>query len=153
RSIKYGMTCDHLRRIGVVLSDGTLSEFTSLSVQDWRRRAELPTFEGTLYGKVARLIPEISEEIERRYPAIPRRVSGYNFDRLVRGLGPGNGVHRAGLHELIAGSEGTLAIVTEADLNLVPRPRATSLLVPHFSSLAAAFDVLQSCLELQPSAV
>ena len=54
---------------------------------------------------------------------------------------------------LIVGSEGQLGIVTEAELNLVPRPRAVGLLIPQFNSLAAALDALAVCLELRPSAV
>ena len=57
------------------------------------------------------------------------------------------------MHQLIVGSEGTLAVVTEAELNLVPRPKARGLLVPQFATLAAAMDALAVCLELQPSAV
>ena len=54
---------------------------------------------------------------------------------------------------LIVGSEGTLAVVAEAELALVPRPKHRGLLVPQFASLGAALDALQACLELGPSAV
>src|SRR5262249_17459673 len=57
------------------------------------------------------------------------------------------------LKDLIVGSEGTLAVVTEAELNLVPRPRHRGLLVPQFATLAAAMDALAACLEFGPSAV
>ena len=46
------------------------------------------------------------------------------------------------LTPLLVGSEGTLAVVTEAELALVPRPKVRVLLVPHFTSLAAALDDL-----------
>jgi len=153
RSIVYGMTCDHLRRVAAVLSDGTKTEFAPLALSDWKRRAGLSSLEGTIYGRVASLVLELSEEIERRYPSISRRVSGYNLDRLSRSLSGGNGPARAGLQDLIAGSEATLAIVTEAELNLVPRPKAAGLVVPHFSSLQAALGAVPACLELRPSAV
>ena len=58
-----------------------------------------------------------------------------------------------GLHQLLVGSEGTLAVVTEAELGLVPKPKARGLLVPQFSSLAAAMDAVAACLEFKPSAV
>jgi len=59
----------------------------------------------------------------------------------------------AGLHTLVIGGEGTLAVVAEAELALIPRPRARGLLVPHFSSLGAALDSLADCLDAKPSAV
>ena len=93
------------------------------------------------------------------FPRILRRVSGYNLDAFVaRRLSESNGWPDdrdagLGLHQLVIGSEGTLAVVTEAELNLVPRPKARGLLVPHFASLAAAMDALAACLEFGPSAV
>jgi len=54
---------------------------------------------------------------------------------------------------LLVGSEGTLAVVAEAELALVPRPKHRGLLVPQFASLGAALDALRACLELGPSAV
>src|SRR5205823_9712945 len=60
---------------------------------------------------------------------------------------------RVGLHQLVIGSEGTLAVVTEAEVDLVPRPAVRGLLVPHFATLAAAMDALAACLEFAPSAV
>jgi Fe-S oxidoreductase len=44
-------------------------------------------------------------------------------------------------------------VVAEAELQLVPRPRAVGLLIPQFDSLTAALDALAVCLELRPSAV
>jgi Fe-S oxidoreductase len=43
--------------------------------------------------------------------------------------------------------------VTEAEVDLVPRPKARGLLVPQFDSLSAAMDALAACLEYQPSAI
>src|SRR5262249_32590115 len=63
------------------------------------------------------------------------------------------GLAEIGIHQLLVGSEGTLAFTTEAELNLLPRPKARGLLVPHFSSLVAAMDSLAVCLEAGPSAV
>jgi Fe-S oxidoreductase len=59
----------------------------------------------------------------------------------------------AGLHQLIVGSEGTLGVILEAELNLVPKPKVVGLLIPQFSSLAAAVDAVGICLDMQPSAV
>jgi Fe-S oxidoreductase len=57
------------------------------------------------------------------------------------------------LHELIVGSEGTLAVVTEAELGVIPRPPCRGLLVPQFATLAAAMDAVAACLEAGPTAV
>ena len=44
------------------------------------------------------------------------------------------------LNQLIIGSEGTLAIVAEAELKLIPKPEASRVIVSYFDSIDAAID-------------
>ncbi|HKI32459.1 MAG TPA: FAD-linked oxidase C-terminal domain-containing protein [Gemmataceae bacterium] len=161
RSIVYGKTIDHVRRLAVVLSDGSRADFGPLTPQEWDAKASQRTLEGEIYRGVRQTVRDNAEEIHKRFPRILRRVSGYNLDRFVgQAFQPdqeqgqaGKPDLRMGLHELVIGGEGTLAVVTEAELNLVPRPKARGLLVAHFASLAASMDALAPCLEFRPSAV
>jgi FAD/FMN-containing dehydrogenase/Fe-S oxidoreductase len=155
RSIVYGKTVDHVRRLGVVLADGTAAEFGPVSAVEWATKAATCSLEGTIYREVRQAIEQNAAEIRRRFPRILRRVSGYNLDILCDGLDAleFQPAARLGLHPLVVGSEGTLAIVTEAEVNLVPRPKFRGLLVPHFASRAAAMEALVPCLEAGPSAV
>lgn len=150
RSLVYGKTIDHVLRLQVLFADGRPADLGPLDRAGWEHAAARPGREGDLYRDVRQIVLENVPEIARRFPRIPRRVSGYNLDRLAVGLTGGGAV---GLHELVLGSEGTLAVVMEAELALVPKPRARGLLVPHFSSLAAAMDALQTCLDAGPTAV
>ena len=61
--------------------------------------------------------------------------------------------HGFNIAKLLAGSEGTLAVVTEAKLNVVPRPKMTALCVVHFDSVADAAEATPPILECHPSAV
>jgi FAD/FMN-containing dehydrogenase/Fe-S oxidoreductase len=144
-SIVHGKTIDHVRRLRVLLSDGKPYDLGPLSGADWRRQDER-TFLGSIHQRVQCIITDNADEIRRRFPRILRRVSGYNLDALTV---PGP----CGLHQLLVGSEGTLGVTLEAELNLVPKPKVVGLLIPQFSSLAAAMDALAICLEMQPSAV
>jgi FAD/FMN-containing dehydrogenase/Fe-S oxidoreductase len=149
RSIVYGKTIDHIRKVNVILSDGSPAEFGAVGAAEWDRRAEPHTVEGGIYREVRRVVNQNRDEIAARFPKILRRVSGYNLDALA---GPREG-SRPGLKDLIVGSEGTLAVLTEAELNLVARPKSRGLLVPQFATLTAALDALAACLEFRPSAV
>lgn len=171
RSIVYGKTIDHVRRLKVLLADGTQADWGPATDAEWERQSTARTLEGTIYRNVGRIVREHAVEIQRRFPRILRRVSGYNLDALchhVAGSGDPattrvsasrNGcrwfqpVPGRGLHQLVVGSEGTLAITLAAELQIIPRPRARGLLLPHFSSLSAAMDAVAACLEFQPSAV
>jgi FAD/FMN-containing dehydrogenase/Fe-S oxidoreductase len=151
RSVVYGKTIDHVRRLDVVLADGSQASFAPLAAADWDRRAEGRSLEAAIYREVRAVVRQERDEIRRRFPRILRRVSGYNLDALDAGLT--SNATPTGLHQLIVGSEGTLAVVTEAELALIPRPRARGLLVPQFATLGAALDTLDTCLEFGPSAV
>ncbi|MBL8799714.1 MAG: FAD-binding protein, partial [Planctomycetia bacterium] len=146
RSIVYGKTSDHVRRLGVVLADGSRADFGPISAHEWERRAQGKSLEAGIYRGVRQVVRTHDAEIQKRFPKILRRVSGYNLDYLAANP-------EAGLHSLIIGSEGTLGLIAEAELKLIPKPKYRGLLVPHFESLAAAMDALAVCLEFQPSAV
>jgi FAD/FMN-containing dehydrogenase/Fe-S oxidoreductase len=153
RSIVYGKTADHVRRLDVILADGSQTSFSSVSRSEWLRRAAQPTLEGRIYQAVSRTVTEQADEIGKRFPQIPRRVSGYNLDTLSRGFTAEGGDPALRMTDLLVGSEGTLAIVTEAELGLLPRPRQRGLLLAHFDSLASAMDCVAACLEYAPSAI
>src|SRR3989442_12446937 len=100
---------------------------------------------GELFSTVAAIVARNREEIERRFPKLLRRVSGYNLDALQR--------DPADLISLLVGSEGTLGIVTEATVGLVSQPRHAVLAVVHFADLFAALEAVPLILPLGPSAV
>jgi FAD/FMN-containing dehydrogenase/Fe-S oxidoreductase len=136
-SIVYGKTLDHVLELEVLLSDGTLTTLRALTPQGLEEKLSLPGLEGEVYRGALRIAQEQQEEIERRYPKILRRVSGYNLDQILSG--PVN------LARLAVGSEGTLLTVTKAKVSLVPRPKATALAVLHFHSL---FEAMEATVEL-----
>ncbi len=150
RSVLFGQTVDHVRALTAILADGSMPEFRKLSEVEREAKEELATTEGHVYREVGKIVRGNAEEIEKRTPKIVRKVSGYN----LAGLLPENAkTHANSLVPLLVGSEGTLAVVAGAELNLVVRPKQRGLLVPHFDSLGAALDALAICLEFRPSAV
>jgi len=156
RSIVYGKTGDHVRSLRMIGANGSPLEFADLSRSDYEKKIEHRNFEGDVYRSVDRIVRENADEIERRFPKILRRVSGYNLADLklgTRNSGLGTSSQLPSLLPLLVGSEGTLGVIAEAEISLVPRPRHRGLLVLQFESLAAALDTLQLCLELEPSAV
>jgi FAD/FMN-containing dehydrogenase/Fe-S oxidoreductase len=154
RSIVYGKTSDHVRRLRVVLIDGSEHDLTPLSSTAWDEAAAREGKLAGIYRKVGEIVRENAGEIRQRFPRLLRRVSGYNLDVLADLLVPG-GVAPVGvgLHRLLIGSEGTLGFTTQAELNLLPRPKYRGLLIPQFATLADAMAALAACLEYAPSAV
>ena len=113
---------------------------------------------GTIYRTVRDAVATARPAIEAKFPKILRRVSGYNLDELVPGLAirPRGWVEepwKFNLARLIVGSEGTLAVVTAADLKLVPLPPAQGLVVLSFATIPAALERIEEMVATGPVAV
>ncbi len=147
RSVMYGKTVDQVLSIDVVLADGTRTTLQSLGGAALDRKRALDGIEGDAYREVTRIAGDQREEIERRYPKILRRVSGYNLDAFT------DSEDAVDLTQLLVGSEGTLAVITEARMRLVPLPAARGLVAVHFASVVEACEAAVPALEHNPSAV
>lgn len=144
RSVIFGKTIDHVMEQVVALSDGSIAHFRDIS------RGAVPkggTLEAQCYSTVLRLAEEHREEIDRRYPKILRRVGGYNLDEFVNPDAPVN------LAKIMVGSEGTLGVVLEAKLRLVPLPKAKAVMVIGFHDLLESLSASPVILKHTPSAV
>jgi len=100
RSVVYGKTADHVRGLTVILSNGERITTGPLSPEELEGAMARPGLEGHVYREARRLGETYGPEVERRFPKILRRVSGYNLDAL---LGPGP----FDLTQVLVGSEGT----------------------------------------------
>ncbi|MBZ5575005.1 MAG: FAD-binding protein [Acidobacteriia bacterium] len=144
RSVLYGKTIDHVLELEVALSDGSI-----VRVHD-TPRAAVPTgdsLEAACYRTVLGLAATHAAEIDRRYPKILRRVGGYNLDEFTDPARPVN------LAKILVGSEGTLAVVLEAKLRLVPLPKAKAVMVVMFAELLEALAAAPAILRHRPSAI
>ncbi len=146
RSVLYGKTIDHVLEQQVVLADGSLAHFRSLSAVELEAACQSDSFEANAYRAVRRIAAANGAEVERRFPKVLRRVGGYNLDEFTSAR-PFN------LARMMVGSEGTLGVVVEAKLNLVPLPKHKSVLAIEFSALLQALAATPVILRHKPSAV
>ena len=125
-SLIYGSTRDHLISVNTILSDGTMAEFGPVSVGEFLKKCELRSLEGDLYRNIAKILsdPINQEEIRAQFPdpAIKRRNTGYAIDLLLETEPFTGNSEPFNFAKLIAGSEGTLAFITEIKLHLDPLP-------------------------------
>ena len=149
-SVIYGKTLDHIRELDVVLSDGSTAHLGELTPAELESRLSAGGLEGEIYRGVLRIAREQKDEIDRTYAKIQRRVSGYNLDEFILDDGHGGPVNLA---RMVVGSEGTLCVVTEAKVNLVPRPTMTSLSILHFRTIFDASEATTRVLTHDPSSI
>jgi Fe-S oxidoreductase/FAD/FMN-containing dehydrogenase len=118
-----------------------------------------------VYAQLVRILDEEADEIQETYPDLKRNVSGYNLDMLVddargerrtpdnKGVDPDSEPGTVNLARLLAGSEGTLAIVTEATVSLEPIPDTASVALLTYDSVIDAMEDVAPILEHDPAAV
>lgn len=157
-SILYGSTRDHTISVKMVLDDGAEYEFGPLSQSEYYAKLQIGGREGDLYRRMHEVLaaPGNREEIEAQYPepSIRRRNTGYALDLLYHNQVFASSNQAFNLCSLIAGSEGTLGIITEVKLNLVELPpREKALVCVHLARREQAFEANLIALRFKPGAV
>lgn len=142
-SVMGGKTVDNIEELEILTYDGlrmrvgetSEAELESI-IREGGRRAEI-------YAGLKALRDKYAEVIRKRYPDIPRRVSGYNLDYLL----PERGFHVA---RALVGSEGTCVTVLGARTRLVYSSPARSLLVLGYPDVYSAGDDILEVLDAGP---
>ncbi|GAB3569023.1 FAD-binding and (Fe-S)-binding domain-containing protein [Amycolatopsis endophytica] len=143
---RTGKVVDNIARLEVVLHDGTRFWCGETSDEEYAAIERHGDPRAAIYRQLRRLRDEYADEIRRRYPDIPRRVSGYNLDSLL----PEHGFDVAGL---LVGSESTLVTVLRAELELVPVLPERTLVVLGYPDIATAADAVPAVLPHEPVAL
>ncbi len=156
-SVVYRSTREHLLEVTAFLSDGSEVVFNAMSTDDFHSKCELPTLEGNIYKSVRSILSNYDNQVEIRkeFPkkSVERRNTGYAIDLLVETDPFTAGGENFNFCSLIAGSEGTLAFITEIKLNVVPAPpKETGLLCVHFNSIDESLHANLIGLKYKPSA-
>lgn len=139
-SVVYRSTREHLLEVKAFLSDGTEAVFHALSNDDFHAKCERNTLEGNIYKNIRSILSNYDNQVEikKEFPkaSVERRNTGYAIDLLADTAPFDAGGPDFNFCSLIAGSEGTLAFITEIRLNLVPLPpKVSGLLCVHFHSI------------------
>ncbi len=156
-SIEYGTTRDKIISIKALLADGNEVSFTDLDPEAFRQKMELNSLEGQLYRQIYQRLsdPTVQDEIQKHFPktSIHRRNTGYAVDALLKSSIFNADQQAFNFGKLLAGSEGTLAFITEITLQLDSIPDPYHLVVaPHFHSLSESLKATLVAMEFSPSA-
>ncbi len=159
-SLIYGSTRHHVLEAKGVLADGSVEVFKEYTIQELEQRfgpkfwaSESHSLAGRIYSQLINWAadPQTVELLETNFPdkSLKRRSCGYAIDEVIEDL-----PHSINLCKLLAGSEGTLAFITEIKLSLDELPPAGRMVVcAHCDSLDKSFLANLTALKHSPAAV
>jgi FAD/FMN-containing dehydrogenase/Fe-S oxidoreductase len=134
-SVMGGLTANNIHSLDILLYDGTRMTVGATNDEEISAIIARGGRPAQIYAGMRRIRDQYADEIRRRFPKIPRRVSGYNLDELL----PENGFQVA---RAIVGAEGTLATVVSANLDLMHSPPSRRLVVLSFPNAFLAADAV-----------
>ena len=134
-ALAYGKSADNTEALSLLLADGRALNVSTLG-------ALVDPLGADLSGLVNRNLGVIRPEFGR----FGRQVSGYSLQHLL----PENGGQLA---RFLSGTEGSLAVITEATVRLVPAAPFTALAVLAYPDMPAAADAVPALLPLAPLAL
>ena len=156
-SVMYRSAREHLLEVKALLSDGSEAAFKTISLDEFHNKCEGNSMEASIYKTVRSLLSNYDNQVEikKEFPkkSVERRNTGYAVDILLDAAPFTAGGEDFNFCKLIAGSEGTLAFITEIKLNVVPLPaKEVGLLCVHFNSIDESLRANLIALKYKPSA-
>lgn len=144
-SLVYGSVRDHIMAVKGVLSDGSLIETEPMSVKQLMMKCSENNREGDIYRFIIDTLNNDKNraEIENNAPhsSIKRKNTGYALEALLKMQPFTENGKPFNLSELIAGSEGTLMLMSAIKLSLIDiSHKASLLLCINLHKLEEAFE-------------
>jgi len=143
----YGRTSNHILELSWVLPDGMVGRSHAINPTILDRLKQQPNRIGEIYKQVDEIVITKQDLIQKSFPKMPRFMTGYNLAKVYSQDNTFN------LNWILAGSEGTLAVITEAKLKLTPIPKYKKLLAIHYSCFNDALFAAETLLVFAPAAI
>ncbi len=147
RSIKYGNIQEFVTSIRVVLANGEVIDTGIISKKELSKKKAQATLEGEIYRTLDNILTDNAELIEKTRPFLAANNSGYDIWSVKDSKGNFN------LTKLIAGSQGTLGLISEISLEAESFNPDTSLVVSFYDNLDKLTSAVNEIKKLQPSSL
>ncbi|MCL1037567.1 FAD-binding oxidoreductase [Shewanella submarina] len=134
-SLVYGKTSDHVLELKSVLVDGSQLDTRPVGIEELHHPMALAS--SSLGQSIITQISEATrakrEQIIETFPPLNRFLTGYDLKHVWN-----DGLDSFDLSRILAGSEGTLAVITEAKLNITPLPKCRAMVNIKYDSFESA---------------
>ncbi|MDH4573681.1 D-2-hydroxyglutarate dehydrogenase YdiJ [Salinicola acroporae] len=131
-SCEYGKTRDHVLALDIVVLGGERFESRPLDAAALTAMCQRDDRVGELHRVVSGIAETERERIDAIFPPLNRCLTGYDLAHLTDGQG------HFDLNSVLCGSEGSLALLNEATLNVLPLPRHSTLVNVRYAGFMEA---------------
>lgn len=146
KSLEFGKTDRYVAGMKMVLADGNEYDVRPLNRDELNAKIAQDTFEGRLYRDTFEILDHHYDEIKAAAPRVSKDSTGYHlwnvWDREA-------GVFD--LTKLFVGAQGTLGLMTEANVRLVPKPSHSGTLVCYLPSIDNLGEIIPAVLAEKPA--
>ena len=143
----YGKTSNHILELEIILSEGTSLQTRSLKADELEDLKGSTGIVGKIHRDVHQVVTENKDLVQETFPKLRRFLTGYNLAHVIDENG------RFNLSYLIAGSEGTLAFVSELKVKLTPIPKKKKLILAKYSSFDDSLRAAETLVDADPAAI
>ncbi|PLY47712.1 hypothetical protein F153LOC_04115 [Lelliottia sp. F153] len=132
-SLVYGKTSDHVLGVRAVLLGGDILDTQAIPVQLAETLGQDNTAVGRIYRSVLESCRDNRQLIVDKFPKLNRFLTGYDLRHVFN-----DDLSEFNLTRILTGSEGTLAFITEARLDITRLPKVRRLVNVKYNSFDAA---------------
>ena len=132
-SLVYGKTSDHVLGVRAVLLGGDILDTQPLPVELAETLGKSNTTIGRIYNTVYQRCRQQRQLIIDNFPKLNRFLTGYDLRHVFN-----DEMTEFDLTRILTGSEGTLAFITEARLDITPLPKVRRLVNVKYDSFDSA---------------
>lgn len=146
KSLEFGKTDNYVRELKMVLADGNEYVVKPLTKPELVRKMAQGDFEGNLYKKTFELLEKHYDEIQAAKPNVTKDSTGYHLWNV---WSRETGIFD--LTKLFVGAQGTLGLITEGTVGLVPKPAFSGTLVCYMRDIDNLGDIIPAVLAKNPA--
>lgn len=150
-SLQYGKTSDHILAIKAVLMNGDILETQAVKTDDFFANIDqlnLTANGKKLHSEIFQRCQALRPTVLKELPQLNRFLTGYDLKNVFN-----DDLSEFNLTRILTGSEGSLAFICEAKLNLLPLPEYRTLINIKYNSFDAALRSAPFMLQAQALSV
>nr|MDT0252473.1 FAD-binding and (Fe-S)-binding domain-containing protein [Endozoicomonas sp.] len=146
-SVVYGKTRHHVLELTSVLADGTIWNSVPVDDEQLDQLCQRQDRVGLIYNTLKNTHQQHKQRVSEVFPHLNRNLTGYDLANIV------NKDNQHDLNAILCGSEGTLAIISEIKVNLLPIPKYSALVLVFYKSFQESLQDAQSLMAAEPDSI